>query len=555
MTDKIRLTQFATKSGCAAKIGPCDLRALLSSMPRATGEFARLLETHDDAAVTWMSDDLCLVQTVDFFTPIVDDPYWFGQIAAANALSDIYAMGARPLTAMNLVAWPVDIGLEPLADVLCGGAEKVAEAGAELAGGHSIDDKEAKYGLAVTGVATRRDRLQRRGRSGDKLVLTKRLGIGVLATALKRGHQRGVDDGCRAEAAGLNAAAPRPWLASESTPAPTSPASASPATWARCSTPAKLRRAAASRAVSRAASRASLPSSTWTALPLHERVLGFIASGTFAHGLRANRDYLLPRFVGAGRSGGGLSDADLSDAEHSDPRVLALFDPQTSGGLLLAVAEDRHERLTAELATARRPRLHDRRGGGWAGRLHGGRRPARVSGRPDDGSSLRQRPELPPSAHQDLAFGGGWLLRVFSVVPFVMIGALAAAAAVVLPLLLIIGPGLDPIWRVARGRSAAWYVVSLAEFVGLELVPLATLRLSILATTHGVKQRPKAWFFPLVLAVALAGVVALVVLKVDTPASLARAGLSTTRWLVVTLGVVGCTAVLAALRVRQARGV
>ena len=135
-----------------------------------------------------VSDDLCLVQTVDFFTPIVDDPYWFGQIAAANALSDIYAMGARPLTAMNLVAWPVDIGLEPLAEVLRGGAEKVAEAGAELAGGHSIDDKEPKYGLAVTGVARPGEIVYNGGaRPGDKLVLTKRLGIGVLATALKRG--------------------------------------------------------------------------------------------------------------------------------------------------------------------------------------------------------------------------------------------------------------------------------------------------------------------------------------------------------------------------------
>src|SRR5512137_2870802 len=108
----------------------------------------RLLETKDDAAVVPIADDLCLVQTVDFFTPIVDDPYWFGQIAAANALSDIYAMGARPLTAMNLVAWPVDLGPDPLAEILRGGLEKVEEAGAEPAGGHTIDDKEPKYGLA-----------------------------------------------------------------------------------------------------------------------------------------------------------------------------------------------------------------------------------------------------------------------------------------------------------------------------------------------------------------------------------------------------------------------
>ena len=160
-------------------------------MPAATGEFARLLETHDDAAVVPIADDLCLVQTVDFFTPIVDSPYWFGQLAAANALSDVYAMGARPLTAMNLVAWPADLDMAHLGEILRGGIEKVLEAGAELAGGHSIDDKEPKYGLAVTGVA-RPDEIVYNGgaRPGDKLVLTKRLGIGVLASALKNGHHR-----------------------------------------------------------------------------------------------------------------------------------------------------------------------------------------------------------------------------------------------------------------------------------------------------------------------------------------------------------------------------
>ncbi|MGE5229674.1 MAG: selenide, water dikinase SelD, partial [Deltaproteobacteria bacterium] len=169
-------------------MGPCDLQAVLDTMPAATGEFARLLETHDDAAVVPVADDLCLVQTVDFFTPIVDTPLWFGRLAAANALSDVYAMGARPLTAMNLVAWPSDLDFGLLGEVLRGGLEKVEEAGAELAGGHSIDDKEPKYGLAVTGVA-RTDEIVYNGgaQPGDRLVLTKRLGIGVLASALKNG--------------------------------------------------------------------------------------------------------------------------------------------------------------------------------------------------------------------------------------------------------------------------------------------------------------------------------------------------------------------------------
>jgi selenide, water dikinase len=349
MADKIRLTQFATKSGCAAKIGPCDLQAVLMSMPRATGEFARLLETHDDAAVTVVSDDLCLVQTVDFFTPIVDDPYWFGQIAAANALSDIYAMGARPLTAMNLVAWPVDIGLEPLADVLRGGAEKVAEAGAELAGGHSIDDKEPKYGLAVTGVARPGEIVYNGGaRPGDKLVLTKRLGMGVLATALKRGliAEAEMMDAVR-EAAALNAAASRTMLAVGVHACTDVTGFGLAGHLAEMLDASQAAASGGEQGREQSGEQGVAAVIDLDALPLHEQVLGFIESGTFAHGLRANRDYLLPRFAGL-----EPSDADLSDAEHSDSRVLALFDPQTSGGLLLAVAEDRHERLTAELATA-----------------------------------------------------------------------------------------------------------------------------------------------------------------------------------------------------------
>src|SRR4030067_67894 len=108
-------------------MGPCDLDAILQALSQTSGEMLRLLETKDDAAVVPLTDDLCLVQTVDFFTPIVDDGYWFGQIAAANALSDIYAMGAEPRTALNVVAYPVDLGLEPLREILRGGAEKVAE--------------------------------------------------------------------------------------------------------------------------------------------------------------------------------------------------------------------------------------------------------------------------------------------------------------------------------------------------------------------------------------------------------------------------------------------
>lgn len=141
----------------------------------------------DDAGVFRLRPDLAIVQTVDFFTPVVNDPYWFGQIAAANALSDIYTMGATPVTALNLVAYPVcKLGADTLKAILQGGSEKVAEAGAVLLGGHSVEDEEPKYGLSVTGTV-HPDQLitNSDAREGDLLVLTKPLGTGVLATALK----------------------------------------------------------------------------------------------------------------------------------------------------------------------------------------------------------------------------------------------------------------------------------------------------------------------------------------------------------------------------------
>jgi selenide,water dikinase len=145
--------------------------------------------TRDDAAVYRLSPEQAVVETVDFFTPVVDDPYWFGRIAAANAFSDIWAMGARPLFALNLVAWPVKtLPLDMLGEVLRGGAEAAALAGAPVLGGHSIDDPEPKYGMAVTGLV-HPDRILRNvgARPGDRLLLTKPLGSGIVSTAIKRG--------------------------------------------------------------------------------------------------------------------------------------------------------------------------------------------------------------------------------------------------------------------------------------------------------------------------------------------------------------------------------
>ncbi|OUN00627.1 MAG: selenide, water dikinase SelD, partial [Firmicutes bacterium ZCTH02-B6] len=147
------------------------------------------LEAPDDAGIYRLSSDVAIVQTVDFFTPIVDDPYAFGQIAAANALSDVYAMGGRPVCALNIVGFPVKkLPPQVLADILRGGADKVREAGAVIIGGHSIDDQEPKYGLAVTGVV-HPDKVLTKGaaKPGDVLVLTKPIGVGVVTTAIKRG--------------------------------------------------------------------------------------------------------------------------------------------------------------------------------------------------------------------------------------------------------------------------------------------------------------------------------------------------------------------------------
>jgi selenide,water dikinase len=145
------------------------------------------LDTSDDAGVYQLNDEVALVQTVDFFTPIVDDPFTFGQVAVANALSDVYAMGGTPLTGMNLVAFPMKT-LSPsiLKEILLGGLSKMEEAGVALVGGHSIDDPEIKYGLAVTGVVHPNKILTNaRAKTGDKLVLTKPLGTGIISTALK----------------------------------------------------------------------------------------------------------------------------------------------------------------------------------------------------------------------------------------------------------------------------------------------------------------------------------------------------------------------------------
>jgi len=163
---------------------------VISQLPRSTDPDLLVgTNTADDAAVYRLTDDLALVQSVDFFTPVVDDPYDFGRIAAANSLSDIYAMGATPLIALNIVGFPVDVlPIEQLVEILRGGADVARQAGMTIVGGHTIDDREPKYGLAVTGTVRPGSQVTNAtARPGDSLVLTKPLGTGIIATAIKRG--------------------------------------------------------------------------------------------------------------------------------------------------------------------------------------------------------------------------------------------------------------------------------------------------------------------------------------------------------------------------------
>jgi selenide, water dikinase len=186
-----RLTSFSHGAGCGCKLGPADLQSVLAtlSLPDVPPDVLVAADTADDAAVYRLPSGEALVATLDFFTPIVDDPYDWGRIAAANALSDVYAMGARPFLGLNIVGWPVDdLPLAMLGQVLQGGIDVAAKAGVAVLGGHSITDPEPKYGMAVLGLA-QPDRIVRNSTAvaNDALFITKPIGLGIVSTAVKRG--------------------------------------------------------------------------------------------------------------------------------------------------------------------------------------------------------------------------------------------------------------------------------------------------------------------------------------------------------------------------------
>jgi selenide,water dikinase len=322
MTDSIRLTQLAKRAGCAAKQPPGFLLSLLGSLPPITDPNVLVgSATADDAAVYKVSEDLALVFTTDFFTPIVDRPYDFGAVAAANALSDVYAMGGQPLTALSIVGFP-DARLPPevLVEILRGAADKANEAGAAIVGGHTIKSEEPIFGLAVVGKVHPRQVLSNDGaQPGDMLVLTKPLGLGIITTAAKNGEDKlGAIQDAIAVMTTLNRAASEEIVCCG----------------ARALTDVTgfgllghLRNIVAA---SKVGARVCLDK-----VPVLAAAVDYVKAGISPGGTHANHRF--------------LSDWVSYDADVTKEDQLILCDAQTSGGLLAAVAADRAEPLVRAL--------------------------------------------------------------------------------------------------------------------------------------------------------------------------------------------------------------
>ena len=295
---------------------------MLGSLPRVQHpDLIVGIETSDDAGVFRLRDDLAIINTVDFFTPVVDDPYTYGQISAANSLSDVYAMGGEPKTAMNIVCFPQSgVDKEVLADILRGGADKAAEVGVIVVGGHSVADDEIKYGMAVTGVIDPRRVYRNVGAQvGDRLILTKPLGTGILTTALKRGHLTEEEYGAAVVSMStLNA------KASQVMQRHTVHACTDITGFGLMGHSCEM--AMGSGVTLRLHS---------SALPLLPGALRLALEGYITGGCKRNRAYL----------------ADKVRARPDVPQDLneVAFDPQTSGGLLLAVPEREAQELGRDL--------------------------------------------------------------------------------------------------------------------------------------------------------------------------------------------------------------
>ena len=341
----IRLTQFATRAGCAAKHPPGFLVPLLGALP-APRDPAVLVgsATSDDAAIYRLDAETALILTTDFFTPIVDDPYDFGRVAATNALSDVYAMGGTPLTALNLVGFPEE-GLPPavLGDILRGGAAAAAAAGIDIVGGHTIRTDEPIYGLAVTGRVHPDRAISNAGaQAGDLLVLTKPLGLGLITTAAKRDEDTlGAIGAAIGLMTTLNAGAARAMLA-------VGVHAATDVTGFGLL--GHLRNVLVA---------SELTAELWfDQIPLIAAALAYAEAGMAPGGTHANWRF--------------LNDWTEYDPALGKAQQLVLADAQTSGGLLIAVAPDRADALLAALAHEATPAaaVIGRVAAGQAGRMH-----------------------------------------------------------------------------------------------------------------------------------------------------------------------------------------
>jgi selenide,water dikinase len=320
--EEVQLTKFVENAGCASKINQSDLKKVLAGLPEISDP--RVLvsaSTCDDAGVYKLDDDEALVQTVDVFTPNVDDPYTFGEIGAANSLSDVYAMGGKPLTALSIIGFPIEkLSHKVMSQIIRGGVDKMSEAGVVVIGGHSINDRDIKFGFAVTGLVSPSRIVTNNGaRPGDVLVLTKPIGVGVISFANQMGK-------------------------------------ASPQAMAAISrSMAELNRVAAEIMVEMGASAATdvtgfgllghLSEMAYQSgvtvevyveeIPIFEEALRLVRQGVVSGAIERNKEYA-SQFVSVSADVG-------EDVEY------VLYDPQTSGGLLIAIPEEKSEELVAEL--------------------------------------------------------------------------------------------------------------------------------------------------------------------------------------------------------------
>lgn len=324
MTEEIRLTEYSHGAGCACKLGPDELAQVMRHVRQAQSADVEVIvgpETSDDAGVVRLPGGQIILQTVDFFTPVVDDAGDWGRIAAANALSDVYAMGGRPLTALQLIGWPRDqLPFELLGEVIEGGQEILDEAGCVIVGGHSIDDPEPKYGFAITGTVSEDRLLTNSGaRPGDALVLTKPLGTGIISTAIKGGEASHEVGRAAVEVmVGLNAAAVE--AASDFDVH----AATDITGFGLLGHLGEVLRASGTSALIEA-----------DAVPVIEGVRELAAAGVYPGGSRRNLKSIA-RYTEFG--------------DHDQTTIRILCDAQTSGGLLLAVAPADAEDLVGAVA-------------------------------------------------------------------------------------------------------------------------------------------------------------------------------------------------------------